>query len=366
MTEYAIYDVFTGTALAGNPLAVVFDADHLSDGQMQAIAREFNLSETVFVLRPENASHTARLRIFTSQRELPFAGHPTVGAAVALADRRLGGALPSNGIDLVKMLEEKIGQVRCAVRLLPGKVGFAEFDLPKLSRQLDADIEPADIGAALGLDPHEIGFENHRVSLWSAGVPFVMVPVHDLAAAAKAECNAAEWERVAPMGDGQLAFAYVYCRGGVNHAASFHARMFAPGDGMPEDPATGSAAAAKADCNAYEWERFAPMGDGQLAFAYVYCRGGVNHAASFHARMFAPGDGMPEDPATGSAAAALSGAIHHFDGLPEGKHALVIEQGVEMGRPSLIHLHIDCAGPDVSHVRIGGEAVRIAEGKLMI
>jgi trans-2,3-dihydro-3-hydroxyanthranilate isomerase len=306
MTEYAIYDVFTGTALAGNPLAVVFDADHLSDGQMQAIAREFNLSETVFVLKPENQVHTARLRIFTSQRELPFAGHPTVGAAVALADRRLGGRLPANGIDLVKMLEEKIGQVRCAVRLQPGKAGFAEFDLPKLSRQLDAEIEPADIGAALGLDPHEIGFENHRISLWSAGVPFVMVPVHDLAAAAKAECNA------------------------------------------------------------YQWERFAPMGDGQLAFAYVYCRGGVNHAASFHARMFAPGDGMPEDPATGSAAAALSGAIHHFDGLPEGKHALVIEQGVEMGRPSLIHLHIDCAGTEVSHVRIGGEAVRIAEGKLMI
>lgn len=306
MTEYAIYDVFTGTALAGNPLAVVFDADDLSDGQMQAIAREFNLSETVFVLKPENPVHTARLRIFTSQRELPFAGHPTVGAAVALADRRLGGTLPANGIDMVKMLEEKIGQVRCAVRLQPGKAGFAEFDLPKLSRQLDVEIEPADIGAALGLDPHEIGFENHRVSLWSAGVPFVMVPVHDLAAA------------------------------------------------------------AKADCNAYEWERFAPMGDGQLAFAYVYCRGGVNHAASFHARMFAPGDGMPEDPATGSAAAALSGAIHHFDGLPEGKHALVIEQGVEMGRPSLIHLHIDCAGTEVSHVRIGGEAVRIAEGKLMI
>ncbi len=306
MTDYAIYDVFTGSALAGNPLAVVFEADHFSDGQMQAIAREFNLSETVFVLKPGNPAHTARLRIFTSHRELPFAGHPTVGAAVALADRRLGGALPANGIDLVKMLEEQIGQVRCAVRMMQGKAGFAEFDLPKLSRELDVEIEPADIGAALGLDPHEIGFENHRVSLWSAGVPFVLVPVHDLAAAAKAECNAAEWERVAPMGDGQL------------------------------------------------------------AFAYVYCRGGVNHSASFHARMFAPGDGMPEDPATGSAVAALSGAIHHFDGLPEGNHALVIEQGVEMGRPSLIHLHIDCAGAEVSHVRIGGEAVRIAEGKLLI
>lgn len=306
MTDYAIYDVFTGTALAGNPLAVVFDADQLSDARMQMIAREFNLSETVFVLKPENPAHTARLRIFTPGRELPFAGHPTVGAAIALADRRLGGMAPANGIDMVKMLEEVIGPVRCAVRIRPGEAGFAEFDLPRLSRRLDVEIEPADIGAALGLDPQEIGFENHRVSLWSAGVPFVMVPVHDQAAAAKAECNAQEWDRVAPMGDGQL------------------------------------------------------------AYPYVYCRGGMNHTASFHARMFAPGDGVAEDPATGSAAAALSGAIHQFDGLLEGNHALVIEQGVEMGRPSLIHLHMDCTGADVSHVRIGGEAVRIAEGRLLV
>tara|TARA_R110002020_G_scaffold410770_4_gene620434 strand:+ start:1231 stop:2151 length:921 start_codon:yes stop_codon:yes gene_type:complete len=306
MTDYAIYDVFTGTALEGNPLAVVFDADHLDGARMQAIAREFNLSETVFALKPESPGHTARLRIFTTVRELPFAGHPTVGAAIALADRRLGGSVPSNGIDMVKMLEEPIGPVRCAVRIRPGEPGFAEFDLPRLSRELEAKIEPADIGAALGLDPQEIGFENHRVSLWSAGVPYVLVPVHDMAAAARADCVAALWERIAPMGDGQL------------------------------------------------------------AYAYVYCRGGVNHTASFHARMFAPGEGVPEDPATGSAAAALSGAIHHFDGLPEGKHPLVIEQGVEMGRPSLIHLHIDCTAQEIAHVRIGGEAVPIAAGKLLV
>jgi trans-2,3-dihydro-3-hydroxyanthranilate isomerase len=306
MTDYAIYDVFTGTALAGNPLAVVFDADDYSGEKMQAIAREFNLSETVFVLKPENPAHTARLRIFTPSRELPFAGHPTVGAAVALADRRLGTDVPANGIDLVKMLEEEIGQVRCAVRIGAGQPGFAEFDLPKLSRNLGADIEAADIGMALGLDPHEIGFENHKISLWSAGVPFVLVPVHDQAAVGKAECNAADWDRVAPMGDGQL------------------------------------------------------------ASAYVYCRGGTHHQASFHARMFAPGEGIGEDPATGSAAAALSGAIHHFDGLREGNHALLIEQGVEMGRPSLIHLHIACRGAEMSHVRIGGEAVRISEGKLLV
>jgi trans-2,3-dihydro-3-hydroxyanthranilate isomerase len=306
MADYAIYDVFTGTALAGNPLAVVFDADRFNDAAMQSIAREFNLSETVFVKTPENPAHTARLRIFTPGRELPFAGHPTVGAAIALADRRLGDALPDNGIDLVKMLEEGIGPVRCAVRISRHEAGFAEFDLPRLSSRFDEEIEPADIGAALGLDPQEIGFENHRVSLWSAGVPFVLVPVHDLAAAAKAECNAADWERVAPMADGQV------------------------------------------------------------AYAYVYCRGGVHHTASFHARMFAAMDGIGEDPATGAAAAALSGAIHAFDGLREGNHALVIEQGVEMGRPSLIHLHLDCTAADLTHARIGGEAVKIAEGRLFL
>ena len=305
MTEYAIYDVFTGTALAGNPLAVVFEADHFSDAQMQSIAREFNLSETVFVTKPQNPAHTARVRIFTPGRELPFAGHPTVGAAVALADRRLGGKAPANGMDMVKMLEEGIGAVRCAVRICAGNAGFAEFDLPRLSQCFNVEIEPADIGMALGLDPQEIGFENHRVSLWSAGVPFVMVPVHDQAAAAKAECNPADWERIAPMGDGQL------------------------------------------------------------AHPYIYCRGGMNHTASFHARMFAPGEGIVEDPATGSAVAALSGAIHRYDGLLDGNHALVIEQGVEMGRPSLIHLHLDCAGSEVSHARIGGQAVKIAEGRLL-
>lgn len=306
MTDYAIYDVFTDTALAGNPLAVVFGADRFDDAQMQAIAQEFNLSETVFVHAPENSIHTARLRIFTPGRELPFAGHPTVGAAIALAERKLGGKVPANGIDMVKMLEEEVGPVRCAVKIGAGAASFAEFDLPRLSRRIEADIEPADIGAALGLDPQEIGFENHRVSLWSAGVPFVMVPVHDMAAAAKAECSVADWERVAPMGDGQLA-----------------------------NP-------------------------------YIYCRGGRHHTASFHARMFGPGMGITEDPATGAAVAALSGAIHHFDGIRDGNHALVIEQGVEMGRPSLIHLHLDCAGEAVTRARIGGQAVKIAEGRLML
>lgn len=306
MTQYAIYDVFTGTALSGNPLAVVFDADHLDEQTMAAVAGEFNLSETVFVLAAENRAHTARLRIFTPASELPFAGHPTVGASVALAERQVGENLPVGGLDLVQVLEEKVGPLRCAARLMKGEPAFSEFDLPRLSSQISIPLDEAEIGAALGLDPHELGFENHRMSFWSAGVPFLLVPVHDLAAAAKVECDAVQLQQSVPMGEGRL------------------------------------------------------------ASVYVYCRGGVHHNASFHARMFAPHDGIAEDPATGAAVAALSGAIHQYDGLLDGHHALLIEQGVEMGRTSHIHLHLDCASGAIAKARIGGQAVLVARGELTL
>lgn len=299
--RYAIYDVFTDTRLAGNPLAVVFDADGLDDGTMQAIAGEFNLSETVFVGRPENPAHTARLRIFTPGRELPFAGHPTVGAAIAIAEAGEGGIGPS---DQVSVLEENVGPVRCAVKRGARKAAFAEFDLPRKSLALEATFDRQALADAFSLKPGQIGFENHVPSLWSAGVAFVMIPVHDLAAAAAVEF----------------------------------------------DPAL--------------WERCAPFAEGRLSAAYLYCRGGVNHNAKFHARMFAPDMGIAEDPATGSAVAALSGAIHYFDKLVDGHHPLLIEQGVEMGRPSLIRLHLDVSGGAIAAARIGGEAVRIASGTL--
>lgn len=299
--RYALYDVFTDTRLAGNPLAVVFDADDLDDGTMQRIAGEFNLSETVFVKAAENPAHTARLRIFTPGRELPFAGHPTVGAAIAIAESS-GDAIQQR--DQVCVLEENVGPVRCAVRLGGGKAAFAEFDLPRKSAQLDATFDRQALADAFSLKPGQIGFENHVPSLWSAGVAFVMIPVHDLAAAGAVEF----------------------------------------------DPAL--------------WERCVPFAEGRLAAAYLYCRGGVNHNAKFHTRMFAPDMGIAEDPATGAAVAAMSGAIHFFDGLMDGHHPYLIEQGVEMGRPSHIHLHLDVAGGTIAGARIGGEAVRIASGTL--
>lgn len=298
--RYVVYDVFTGEPLAGNPLAVVLDSEGLDKAAMQRIAREFNLSESTFVLPPEDVRHRARVRIFTPDYEMPFAGHPTVGTAIALADLA-GSKAPS-----ILVLEENIGPVRCAVGHVGG-TAFAEFGLAKLPEPLAFSVEPNVVGAALGLGPHELGFENHRVSYWSAGVPYVTVPVSGLNAAAKARLDNAAWLEFAPRDKG-----------------------------------------------------------GEAASAYVYCRESVHHDSAFHARMFVPGNSIYEDPATGSAAAAFAGAVAKFDQPVDGLTRLWIEQGIEMGRPSRIRLEIDMAHGRVEAARIGGQAVKVAEGVLFV
>lgn len=295
--RYIVMDVFTDRPLAGNALAVVLDAGGLDGGSMQAIAREFNLSETVFVSAAENPAHSARIRIFTPAVELPFAGHPTVGAAVCLAAERFSG---TGANDAVVVLEEDVGPVRCGVKL-DGKNGFAEFDCPMLPHRIGEPPGKEVIGAAISVDSAEIGFENHVPSAWSAGVPYGFVPVRDMAALAAA----------APL---RSAWMAAFGRGG----------------------------------------------------AFLYTRETEGHGHSFRARMFAPLEGIEEDPATGSAAAALAGPVHQFDALPDGSHRMVIEQGYEMGRPSLISLEITVGGGAISLVRIGGNAVRVAEGTLAL
>ena len=298
--NYLVYDVFTGDRLAGNPLAVVLDCEGLDLEAMQRIAREFNLSESVFVLPPENPRHRARVRIFTPDYEMPFAGHPTVGSAIALAELAEG-----NG-DAIFVLEENIGPVRCAVSHGDGAT-FAEFDLAKLPEQLTLTADPEAIGAALGLGPHEIGFENHRVAFFSAGVPYVTIPVANLQAAAKARLNNEMWAQLAPK-----------------------------------------------------------KSDWAFASPYVYCRETVNQESAFHVRMIVPGNPSYGDPATGSAAAAFAGAIMHFDRPGDGMARYWIEQGLEMGRPSRIRLELDVAGGKLASARIGGQAVKVAEGKLLV
>lgn len=301
-TRLAFYtlDVFTEVRFGGNPLAVVMGADDLDTDRMQAIAREFNLSETVFVLKPANPAHTAKIRIFTPNSEIPFAGHPTVGAAALLAEHRVGGLGGSQSAIIV--LEETIGTVRVGVRLRPGEPAYAEFDAPRLPEDIGGVPAIEDIASAVGLIPSELGFENHRPMRLSSGLPYVYVPVRSLEAIAQARPVLGRWER---------AF-------------------------------------------------------GKYGAVYLYCRETVHKASQFHARMFDPDHGILEDPATGSAAVGFAAVIRQFDGAPAGEHRFLIEQGLEMGRPSFIHLSMVVDAERLSTVRIGGHSVRIADGEMVV
>lgn len=295
--HYTILDVFANRPLAGNPLAVVLDADGLDDKEMQAIAREFNLSETVFVLPPAEARHRAAVRIFTPGRELPFAGHPTVGTAVLLAllDKAKGASAEAFG------LEEKIGIVPCVAEPKGERQGRARFRLPRLPQSWGEGVSADKAARALGLQPSEIGFGRHLPSRHSAGVGFDLVPVASLDAIGRARPTAAFEEA---------------------------------------------------------------FGDSDHPAVYLYTAETVEAGSRFHARMFAPGLGVAEDPATGSAAASFAGALMQFEKLGDGTHDFVIEQGYEMGRPSLIALQMVIEKGALISAEIGGDAVIVAEGTL--
>lgn len=300
--RYHILDVFTDTAFAGNPLAVVQDGDGLDTARMQAIAREFNLSETVFVCEPRDPVNTARLRIFTPGRELPFAGHPTVGAAALIAMLRAPDLLRSQ--DLRVVVEEGVGDVVCVVsqrKGAPRNVASATFELPRLPQEIATAASREDLAAALSLSPDDIGFDAHVPTVFSAGLGFTFVPLASRAALARARANVAAWGAVAPK----------------DHANAF-----------------------------------------------VYARGGEREGSHFRARMFAPDLGIGEDPATGSAAAAFAGVLMKFEEPPDGEHLAVIEQGFEMGRPSVIRLGLNVEGERLVAATIGGAAVTVMQGTI--
>jgi trans-2,3-dihydro-3-hydroxyanthranilate isomerase len=221
--RYALFDVFTQTALAGNPLAVVLDSDGLNSARKQAIAREFNLSETVFVSPPQNPAHHAAIRIFTPAYELPFAGHPTVGTAVCLAQQ-----------DGPLVLEAPVGPIVCDVR-----GDHASFKLPKLPEAVDLPGDQQCVAAALSLDLADILDQPFHMCAFGAGNRgFACVPVRDLQALAQARQVNALWQ--AAFGDLIGAFIYTSATGSDN--LQFRARMLDLDIG--EDPATGSAVAA--------------------------------------------------------------------------------------------------------------------------
>lgn len=289
-------DVFTQKRFAGNPLAVVLEPDGLDTPAMQTIAREFNHPETVFVFPPADAKNRAALRIFTPAAELPFAGHPTVGAAVLLAI--LDGAKALREF----ILEEKVGNVSCRFEPKAADGGYVRFTIPSLPTPAGDLPGIKDIAAALSLAPDDIGSEGAAPSRWSAGLPFSFVPLKNLDAIARCRPNPAQFEKVFGIG-----------------------------------------------------------GPGKV---YLFCAQGAERGNDFHARMFAPGMGIPEDPATGSAAAAFAGMLAASGRYRDGEHHVRIEQGYEMGRPSLIELGFSLSGGRLVSATIGGSAVVVTEGTI--
>jgi trans-2,3-dihydro-3-hydroxyanthranilate isomerase len=298
--RFVTLDVFTGEQLAGNPLAVVLDTDGLDTDRMQAITREFNLSETVFVRPAADPRQRADIRIFTPARELPFAGHPTVGTAVLLAIEDQDGEPGAVAFGL----KEAIGIVSCAVQVESATTGHARFRMPRLPELWGEGREMAQCAWAFGLEPEEIGFERHVPSRHTAGVAYDLVPVATLDALARAKPQAE-------------AFAKVF-------------------------------------------------GDSDHPAAYVYARQPATANGRFRARMFAPGLGVAEDPATGSAVAAFAGALMQCERLGNGTHDITIEQGVEMGRPSEIALQLTIENGALVAAEIGGRAVVVSRGELLL
>jgi trans-2,3-dihydro-3-hydroxyanthranilate isomerase len=300
MLTFHTCDVFTTRAFAGNPLAIVLGADDLQPAQMQIIAREFNLSETIFVQRPANPAHTARVRIFFPTAEIPFAGHPTIGCAIHLATAAAG----PGDFDTRIVLEEEAGLVPVRVWRRGDEVR-AEFTAPVIPHAVTdapdpvAALDPARMAAALGLNPDDIGFASHRPGLWQGGPRFLYAPVTSLDALARARPIQPVWSEV--MQAAGVDSIYLYT----------------------PDP-----------------------------------------GCDFRARMFSPTAGISEDPATGSASAILAAQLLAAGVLTDGENRLALWQGIEMGRPSKIGLTILLQQGRLAEVRVTGSAVPIASGKI--
>lgn len=226
-------DVFTETPYRGNPLAVVREADGLSTAQMQLIAREFNLSETIFVMTPRDPDHTARVRIFFPTAEIPFAGHPTLGCAALLARLRN----PEGEFEDRIMLEEEAGLVEVDIRHRDG-VTSGSFAAPVLPFDRETTASKALMADALGLPAHSIGFGSHVPRVLEGGPAFLYAPLQDADSLARARSLEPHWSALMAAAEVDSVYLYTPAPEG-----GFRARMFSPTAGIPEDPATGSASA---------------------------------------------------------------------------------------------------------------------------
>ena len=296
--KYRFYtcDVFTETRFGGNPLAVLPDARGLTSRQMQQIAREFNYSESTFVL-PGKSGHSRQVRIFTPATEVPFAGHPNIGTAFTLAST---GELGPVDDEIEIVFEEKAGPVPITIRNVDGNI-WCELQAPEaLSIGRTVPVELA--AAALSLSPEDIDVDTHRPQVASVGLPFIMVELADRTALENARPNIPVLEEIHEMGI------------------------------MPD--------------------------------IHLYTL--VADGFDIRARMFAPLDGVPEDPATGSANCALVAMLSHYKAERDGAFRWRIAQGVEMKRPSVLDARTEKRSGVVTGVWIAGYCVLVTEGAIEV
>lgn len=301
-------DVFTDRPFCGNPLAVFPEAEGISDERMMQIAREMNLSETVFVLPSQEEKVLRRLRIFTPMREIPFAGHPIVGTWTALAQ---GGVAqpPESGSGWQRIFHEVgIGVLPVDIEYKDGKPVQVVMTQGKFEiiDEIDDAHEQAELAHALGLAREDLD-ESLPIQVITTGLSCLAVPIRSLADLRDTKINTS-------------LLAEIYMRHG---------------------------------------------GTGCHAFTRETLEVG---AARAHARFFAPADNIPEDPATGSACGALGGYLIHHGGLSDdpvdGRYKFVIEQGDFINRPSRINLDVKGTAGNVEEVKVGGAAVLVARGEV--
>ncbi len=240
--RYATADVFTTEPLGGNPVAVVLDAEGLASAQMQALAAEFNYVETTFVLPAAELGHTARVRIFTPDREVPFAGHPNIGTAFILAREQVlaGGPLPDRFV-----FEQKAGLVEIDLMHERGSIVGADLLSPRpLARH--ATVNAATAASCLGLAGGDVSVAAHEPQVVSVGLPFLVVELASREALRRARPDRRAYDGLFPLDGARSVYAYTRDAGqdAAHDRADLHSRMFTWR--MVEDPATGSATAAVA------------------------------------------------------------------------------------------------------------------------
>lgn len=298
---FTTVDVFTSTRFEGNPLAVMTDARGLTDTDMQNIAAEFGYSEVTFVLPPEDPANTARVRIFTPTMEVPFAGHPNVGTAYVLGQQ---GQVFGRPVGDSLRFEEKAGLVEVDLKRSGNEVQSASIRAPKRLAIGNA-IPEQTVARCIAIEPQEIRLAKHRPVVASVGLSFVVAELADLTALGRARPNLAYFQDAArPTVEGNHDFSlFVYVR-------------------SQEEPWT------------------------------------------IRARMFAPLDNVPEDPATGSASAALGAYLVSLEPDANMNVSLTIEQGVEMGRRSSIGIDVIKKNGIVTDVTISGSCTPAMRGEV--